>query len=136
MRFDGGQGALEERSTPELIRSIAADGGELIRKELELARQEMIEGLGARARAGAVLAVAGASALVGAIFVATAAAWALAIVLPIWAAFGIVAGVMLAMAGGAAFVGLGLMRRAPAPPRETVRTIKEGMGWARTQLRR
>jgi putative superfamily III holin-X len=48
-----------ERSSLELAREIGADLGTLVRKELELARQEMLEALAARLKAAGAVAVAG-----------------------------------------------------------------------------
>ncbi|MFL5799330.1 MAG: phage holin family protein [Actinomycetota bacterium] len=124
------------RSTPELIKAVAGDTATLVRKEVELARQEIVEALVARAKAAGALGAAGAMGLFACLFLSVAGALALAIVLPAWAAFLIVAGVFLVLAGGAAAFGVFRMKRPPMAPEETKRTVKEDVEWAKTQLRR
>jgi hypothetical protein len=129
-------GADDARSTPELIKAIAGDTATLVRKQVELARQEIVEALVARAKAAGALGAAGAMGLFMLLFLAVAGALGLAIVLPAWAAFLIVAGVFLTLAAGAAVFGMLRMKRPPMAPEETKRTVKEDVEWAKTQLRR
>jgi Putative Actinobacterial Holin-X, holin superfamily III len=132
----GADGAQDARSTPELIKAIASDTATLVRKEVELARQEILEALVARAKGAAALGAAGVMGLYLLLFLAVAGALGLAIVLPAWAAFLIVAGVFLVIAGGATAFGLSRIKRPPMAPEETKRTVKEDLEWAKTQLRR
>ena len=94
------------RSTIQLVRDIATDTSTLVRKEIELARQELTEVLKARLLGGAALAVGGAMAVFGLIYLGIAAGSALSIVLPRWLAWLIVGGAFLVLAGGAALIGL------------------------------
>jgi len=128
--------ADDARSTPELIKAIAGDTSTLVRKEMELARQEIVEALVARAKGAGALGAAGVMGLFMLLFLAVAGALGLAIVLPAWAAFLIVAAVFLVLAGGAAAFGMFRMKRPPMAPEETKRTVKEDVEWAKTQLRR
>jgi hypothetical protein len=102
----------DPRSTLELVRDIAAESQTLVRKEVELAKQEILEAIMARVMAAAALAVAGLFALFVLLFGALAAAAALNLVLPAWAAALIVAGAFLLLAAPAAFLGI---RRMKAP---------------------
>jgi hypothetical protein len=129
-------GAGDSRSTPQLIKAIAGDTATLVRKEVELARQEISEALVARAMAAAAFGAAGLMGLYLLLFLAVAGALALAIVLPAWAAFLVVAGVFLLLAGGAAAFAMFRIKRPPMAPEETKRTVKEDVEWAKTQLRR
>jgi hypothetical protein len=124
------------QSTPELIRSIAADTSTLVKKEIELAREEVKEAAIARLKGGALMATAGVVALVMLVFLALAAAVALDAVVPGWASRLIVAGGLLAIAGIAASIGLRGMRRPSMAPEETRRTVKEDVRWAKQQLKR
>ena len=128
-------GRPEELSTPQLVGRMAGDVGLLVRKEVELARQEITEGISAKLQGGAAFAVAGALGLFVLGFLLAAGAAALDLVLPLWAALLIVAGVVLVLAAVAAAFGRSRMRR-PVRPEETKRTIREDMEWARAQLRR
>lgn len=131
-----GRRSGEGRSLVELVRSIAEDLGALVRKEIELARRELMEAIAARAKAVAAFAVAGLMGLFAMIFLALAAASALDIVLPAWASRLIVAGAFLLLAGAGAAFGLRRLKRPSLAPEETKRTIKEDVEWARAQLKR
>jgi Putative Actinobacterial Holin-X, holin superfamily III len=126
----------QERSTIQLVRDIATDTSTLVRKEIELARQEVTEALKARLLGGAALAVGGAMAVFGLIYLGIAAGSALSIVLPRWLAWLIVGGAFLVVAGGAALFGLAKMKKPPIAPAETKRTVKEDVKWAKAQLKR
>jgi uncharacterized membrane protein YqjE len=125
-----------QRSTLQLVRDIAGDTATLVRKEVELAKQEITEAITARVKAAAALAVAGVMALFAAIFLSVTAAVALDIVLPKWLAWLIVGGTFLILAGGAAFFGLRHLKKPPLAPEETKRTVKEDVEWAKAQLKR
>ncbi|MDP9341358.1 MAG: phage holin family protein [Actinomycetota bacterium] len=131
-----GAGPKRERSTIELVRAIAQDSSTLVRQELQLARQEVTEAVKAKAIGAGALAAAGAMGLLALIFLAVAGAAALDIVLPRWAAWLIVGGTFLVLAGGAAMFGLRRMKRPSMKPEETVRTVKEDVEWAKAQLKR
>src|SRR5205823_6728822 len=66
----------DARSTPELIKAVAGDTATLVRKEVELARQEIVEALAARAKAAGALGAAGAMGLFAFLFLAVAGALA------------------------------------------------------------
>ncbi len=125
-----------KRSTFDLVTSIADDVKHLVTKEVELARQEIVEALVARVKAAAALAVAAFVALLALIFGMLTVAAALDNVLPPWASRLIVTGGLILIAGGAALFGVVRMRKPGLVPEETKRTLKEGEEWARAQLRR
>jgi hypothetical protein len=129
-------GSNDGRSTPELIKSIAGDTATLVRKEVELARQEILEALLARAKAAGALAAAGVMALFMLVFLGIAGGLALATAMAAWAAFLIVAGVFLLLALGAVVFAKLRLRSPPMAPEETKRTVKEDVEWAKAQLRR
>jgi len=133
--LEHGEKPIKERSTLELVQSIAQDSGSLVRKEIELAKQEILEAVTARAKAAAGFAVAGVFGFVGFLFAAAAGAWALSLVLPLWASWLIVAGAFLLLAGGAAMFAMTRLKVPPMAPEETKRTVKEDVEWARAQLR-
>jgi putative superfamily III holin-X len=126
----------EDRSTIDLVRSMAGDVGTLVRKEVELARQETVEALTARAKAAGALAAAGVVGLIAVVFLGLAAAVALDGVIRPWASRLIVAAAFLLLTLGAALFGIRRMKRPPLAPEETKRTIKEDVEWARAQLKR
>ena len=126
----------DPRSTIELVKDIAADTSSLVRKEVELAKQEVLEAITARPKAAGAMAAAGVFGLFMVGFLALAAAAALDIILPTWLAALIVAGGFAVIAGPALLFGLRRMKAPPLAPEETVRTVKEDVEWARAQLKR
>jgi membrane protein len=124
------------RSTVDLVRSLGSDAALLVRKEIELAKQEVKEGAASKLAGGVLLAVAGVFGLFALGFLATAGARALGLVLPLWAGFLIVGAVFLLGAGIGAAAGIRKLKEAPVGPVKTRETIKEDVEWARAALRR
>jgi hypothetical protein len=131
-----GSNGQKERSTVQLVRDIASDTATLVRKEVELARQEITTAVMARVKASGALAAAGAMGLFALIYLGIAAGAALSIVLPRWLAWLIVGGAFLLLAGVAALFGLRKLKKPPMAPEETKRTVKEDVAWAKAQLKR
>ena len=129
---NGGTGV----STPALVRSIAGDTATLFRKEVELARLEIVEALVARVKAGAAMAAAGVMALLAIGFLGAASAAALDGVMRPWASRLIVAVAFLFIGGIAVALGTMRAKTTPMAPQKTVETVKEDIEWARTQLKR
>jgi hypothetical protein len=132
----GHDGAVEDKSTLELVRSIASDTSVLVRKEMELARQEIVAAMTARMKAAGAMAAAGVLGLFVLGFLGAALASALDGVVAAWISRLIVAGVFVALAGVAAMFGLRRAKAPPLRPEETQRTLKEDVEWAKQQLRR
>jgi len=127
----------KNQSTLELVRGIASDTGILVRKELELARTEIVEAVMARVKAIGALGTAGVCMLFALVFGGFAAATALGLVMPLWAGFLIVMGAFVGIAGVAALMGIMKMKSPPPlAPEETERTIKEDVQWAKEALKR
>jgi uncharacterized membrane protein YqjE len=126
----------EDQSTVQLVRSIASDTGTLVRKEVELAKQEITEAVVARLKAAGAFGAAGVFALVGLIMGAVAATAALALVFSVWLSALIVTGSLFFIAGIAGLFGVFRIKKPSMAPTETVRTVKEDVEWARAQLKR
>jgi uncharacterized membrane protein YqjE len=126
-----------DRSMVDLVKAIAGDTATLIRKEVELAKQEIQEGIAARVKAVAALAVAGVFGLYLLTFLGFAAAFALANVVALWLAFVIVAGAFLLLAVLAlAFARTRMKKPASLAPEKAKETVKEDVQWAKAQLKR
>jgi len=125
-----------QQSMPELVRSIATDTSTLLRKEMELGKQEIVEAVTARLKAAGSLAAVGLLFMFMLIFLALAGAAALDLVLPSWASRLIVAGGFLILALPVALFGLRRLKRPSLAPEETKRTVKEDVQWAKQQLKR
>ena len=124
------------QTMPELLRSIIGDTSTLVKKEAELAKAEIVEGVTARLKAVVSLAAAGVLGLLALVFLALSAAVALDAVVPPWASRLIVAGGFLLLLGVAVLFGLRRMKSPSLAPEQTKRTVKEDVEWARHQLRR
>lgn len=129
-------GDAEERSTGQLLGDIVSELRTIVRKELELASQEMRAAVAVRGQAAAALALAGLFGLIALGCAVTAAAVGLSIVMPDWAAWALVAGAFLLLAGAALVVARSRARAVPLAPEKTRRSIEESARWARTQLQR
>lgn len=124
------------RGTGPLIRSIASDISLLITKQIELAKQEIGEMVGTRAKAIAVIAAAAVLGLFVIGFLGLAGAEALDLVLPRWAAMLIVAGIFALLAGIAIAAARSWLRSGATKPELTSTTLKEDVRWAKQQLKR
>lgn len=121
----------------ELIHQITEESSRLIRTELKLAQAEMTEkakstgiGLGAFGAAG-ILALFGIGCFV------LAAVYALALVLPGWAAALIVGAVVLVIAAVAALIGKKKVSEAAPPvPTDTVENVKADVAEIKESVRR
>ncbi len=125
-----------ERSTIEILMSIADDTRHLLQKEIELARHEIVEALLAKAKAAVALAAAGIIGLMVLVFAGLTAAAALDNVLPPWGSRLVVTGGFALLAIVAVLFGLARLRKPGLMPEQTKRTLKEGEEWAIAQLQR
>ena len=125
-----------QQSTVQLVKSIATDTSTLMRKEVELAKQEILEAIVARAKAVGAFGAAGLFGFVGLLCGVGAAVAGLSLVFSPWLAALIVMGALFGIAGLAAVFGAFRIKKPPMAPTETVRTVKEDVEWARAQLKR
>lgn len=125
-----------ERGTGPLLRSIANDLSLLVSKQIELAKQELGEMVGARAKAAGIFAAAGVLGLFLVGFLGMAAAEALDLVVPRWAAMLIVAALFGVVAVVAVLAARSSLRSAATKPELTQATLKEDVRWAKQQLKR
>lgn len=119
-----------------MIRSIASDISLLVTKQIELAKQEIGEMVGARAKAIAVIGFAAVLGLFVVGFLGMAGAEALDEALPRWAAMLIVAGVFALLAAIAIALARSWLRSGADSPELTKTTLKEDVRWAKQQLKR
>jgi len=124
------------RGTGPLLRSIAADISTLVSKQIELAKQEIGEMVGTRAKAVGVFGGAAVLGLFVIGFLGMAGAEALDLVLPRWAAMLIMAVVFALLAAVAIVVARGWLRSSASKPELTQESLKEDVRWAKQQLKR
>lgn len=120
------------QSTAELVMELADDLRMLVRKEIELARVELLDGLRAQLIGAGLIALALLSLLPALLF----AVFAFAFWLPFSRAvsFAITAGGLSLFTVGGVFVGIWIMRRRRPSLKRSIDSIKEDVQWAREQL--
>jgi Cu/Ag efflux pump CusA len=121
------------RSAAELVMDVADDLRLLIRKEIELARIELVEGIRAQLIGAGIILVALLCSLPALGF----GLFALAFWLPfaVEVSFAIVAGGLAAFVVVGALLGYTIMRRRRPRLDRSIASIKEDVRWAREQLR-
>jgi hypothetical protein len=131
--FDGGGIPLHEAPTGVLVRELVAEGKRLVRGEVQLAKAEIRDDIKKTSEGASYL---GGAAIVGnGAFLALVAAvvLALSLVMPAWAAAGIV-GVLLAI-GAVVLASVGRLRLKQVGVQETTQTVKEDARWASETMR-
>ena len=128
--------AGDQRSTSQVLRDVVTETQTLIRQELELARQEMMDALNARLMAAGAAAAGGLMALFALAFAGVTIAMALQRVMAPWLAWLIVTVAYLVVAGAALLVARSLTRSVPMKPERAKASIEENVQWAKHQLKR
>ena len=126
----------EKQTLFQLITELPYLFGELVRAELELLRRELVQrlkgtgiGLGLIAVAFSLFGLVGFLLVVSGVF-------ALSIVLPVWAAALILAGVVLLVALLLFVIGAGLVSKTKSPvPRRTIQSVREDIARIRGDRR-
>lgn len=114
---------------------LARDTSLLVRQEVKLASTEMTTKAKHAARTLLIVAVGGATTLVGCLGLLVAALAALRMVMPLWLA-ALALGAAFACAGGILVrVGLSAFQRMAPLPRKTIQTLKDDVLWAKGALR-
>jgi len=123
-----------ERSFQDILQDIFKRLEQIVRDELRLARTELAAEAVRAARAGKLVAVGAVAAFLGAWFLLLCCVYALAIVLPLWAA-ALVVGTAATIIGGIALMaGVAKLRRISAAPPQTTESIRENVRWTKEQL--
>lgn len=118
-----------ERTLPELLSDMTQDVSNLVRKELELAREEVKAEVQHAGDAAKFLGAAGFLAYLAVLMLVFAAAWALDAILPTGLAFlivGIVLGIVAAVLG---LRGRDRLKTIEPKPEQTIETLKEDAQW-------
>ena len=125
-------GETSTRSTTELVMDVADDVRMLVRKEIELARIELIDGIKAQLIGGGIILLAIASLLPALFFGILALAYWLPFSEEV--SFAIVAGALFVFVGIGVVSGIWIMRRRRPKLSKSVASIKEDVRWAREQI--
>lgn len=113
-----------ERTIGQLVADASHDLSALLRSEVALAKAEVKDEVKQGALGAGLFAGAAFFGLVGFLFLLVMVALLIALVLPSWAGFGIVALLVLLLAGGLALLGLNRIKKV-GPPERTIATSKQ-----------
>jgi hypothetical protein len=127
-----GDDAPSNISTKELIGRIVSEGGALVKKEIELAKAELIADVKAEATMAKTLGAGAVLGLCGLALALVTVVLALSLVMAGWAAGLVVTGVVLAAAAIVAVIGW--RRRVKQPLERTRRNLKEDAKWMKERL--
>ena len=120
-----------QKSAGQLMKEVTEDLSLLIRKEIELAKQELGESIGAKVKGVALIAIAGVLGFFALIFALFAIRDGIAVWLPAWAADLITTAILLLIGA----VGVLFAKKKLATPvsaEMTKLSIKEDVEWAKT----
>jgi hypothetical protein len=118
------------RSIPEILQDVLTNIQDIVRAEVRLAKAELGEEIN-RARSGGLLIGVGAvAAIFSALFLSLACVYALALVMPDWAAALLVAAAVGVVAAVTLGLGLKRLKTIQAAPK-TAASLKENVRWAK-----
>ncbi|HMQ33170.1 MAG TPA: phage holin family protein [Chloroflexaceae bacterium] len=125
----------EEPSLGELFSRLASDTSTLVRKEVDLARTEMVQKATAAGRDVGMLGAGGAIAYAGFLALLAAVIIGLGYLIPVWLSALIVG--LLVVGVGALLIqrGLSALKRLNPVPEQTIETLKEDVQWAKEQTK-
>jgi uncharacterized membrane protein YqjE len=130
------QAQEEARGIGDRIARITSELRVLTEREMDLARAEMLDTRDAAKSVGVWGGVAAVFGLIMLQFLAVAGMLALAQVLEMWAAALVVAGVLLVIAGTAAWMARSALTDLNLVPKHTIKSVQEDVRWARERVRR
>jgi uncharacterized integral membrane protein len=125
-----------DRSIKEIIDVLRPQVQELVAKQTELARTELVP-VGKRAGlAAGLLAAAAVFMLVFLIFLSLTGVYVLSTFLPAWVAALIVSVILLVVGGILAAAGASILRRLDPKPHKTIATLQQNVNWLKGQISR
>jgi hypothetical protein len=125
----------QKRPIGAVVSSIVAGGRTLFQKHVELAKIEAAEAAGVRAKGAGLMGAAGVLGLFAFGFIALSGSAALDLVLPLWAAYLIIAIVIGVIGWVLVLAGRRAIKTAPTPELSQA-MLKEDARWAKRQLAR
>lgn len=132
----GGGAGSQKRPFGTVVASAVKGFSALVRGHADLLKLEVSEAASVRAQGVGMMGAAVVVAMYAVGFTAAAAAAALALVVPTWAAILIVGVLLGVVAWMLILIGRRTMRSAPQPADRTRKTLKEDAQWARQQIER
>ncbi len=130
-RTAAGNGQGSQKSAGQLMKEISEDFSTLFRKEIELAKQELGQSIGEKAKGAVIIAIGAVMGFFALIFLLLAIRDGLDNLLWTWVADIVTAFILLAL-GGIAVVVAKKKLATPIKTDLTKKTIKEDVEWAKT----
>jgi hypothetical protein len=124
--------SLAALTTVDLLKEIGAQGEQLVKAQLALAKAELQADVIKEAKMAAGLGVSAVAVLIAVNLLLVTAVFALATVMPGWAAGLVVAGTVLIVAALAAAIGWG--KRVKSPLARTRHELKEDVKWTKERV--
>lgn len=127
--------SAEDKTLGELVSLVSRDVSHLVRAEIDLAKVEITADIKRGGVGGGLLGGAGFFGYVALLFLSAAAAFAIAIVLPLWAGFAIIGGLYLLLAALLALMGISNFKKLNKVQR-TKQSVQETIAWAKRGFKR
>jgi uncharacterized membrane protein len=124
-----------DRSIKEIIEALKPQLQELVDKQVELARTELVPVARQAGIATGLLVVGAVFMLVFLIFISLTGVYVLHLFLSLWLSALIVSGVLLLIGGILAGSGANILRRLDPVPHRTIRTFQQNINWLKGQFR-
>jgi uncharacterized integral membrane protein len=124
-----------DRSIKEIIEPLRPQLQELVDKQVELARTELVPVARQAGIATGLLVVGAVFMLVFLIFISLTGVYVLHLFLSLWLSALIVSGVLLLIGGILAGSGANILRRLDPVPHRTIRTFQQNINWLKGQFR-
>jgi hypothetical protein len=129
------EAAKSAPSVGDLLGSLATETGTLVRQELTLASTELRHKVNGASLEIGMISLGGALGLAGLLALMFGAITALAVFVPVWASAAALGVVFLAIGALVIRHGVAALRGLDPVPERTVRTLQDGKGWMKEQLR-
>jgi hypothetical protein len=124
-----------DRSIKEIIEALRPQLQELVDKQVELARTELVPVARQAGIATGLLVVGAVFMLVFLIFISLTGVYVLHLFLSLWLSALIVSGILLLIGGILAGSGANILRRLDPVPHRTIRTFQQNINWLKGQFR-
>ena len=125
-----------DRSIKEIVDVLRPQVQELVAKQTELARTELVPVAKRAGLATGLLAAAAVFMLVFLIFLSLTGVYVLSTFLPAWVAALIVSVILLVVGGILAAAGASILRRLDPKPHKTIATLQQNVNWLKGQISR
>jgi len=123
-----------ETSVTELVSGLVSDAQQLVRKEIDLAKQEVSIEIGKLRQGAVALGIGAGMALIGAFLLAQMLVYLLNVLgISLWVSYLIVGGLFAAIGGILLMQGVNRMKQVDPVPHETIESVRKDVEWIKEQ---